>query len=221
LTLGRKMRSNVYIGSGSADRAPARLGDNDRVLLPLVVAVLRSALILAGEPVSFDAAMAPRFTPAQIAGASAATRAGLARWAATEQGRGLLAALDPREIRVVIIEDAGEDGSGRAPQPAIGTLVATRDHSVMKSYLVIINPTFGVTRVEAVPGAPASAADLVAVAFAGEMLHVAFYARGISLPHHERADFQREWREVAYELGYPSLRHGEREGAAGSVRGAR
>jgi hypothetical protein len=41
------------------------------------------------------------------------------------------------------------------------------------------------------------------------MLHVDFYSRGISLPHHQRADFQDEWRVVARELGYPEMKHHE------------
>lgn len=178
------------------------------VHLLLIALAFRSALILASEPVVFDAAMAPRFTASQIGGSRAATRAGLARWAATVQGRAILASFDPREIAVNIVENGAEDGGGRAPQPAIATLVSASRHSILKSYVVIINPSLGISRVEAMPGAPASPADMAAVAVAGEMLHVAFYARGISLPHHERADFQREWREAAYELGYPSLKHG-------------
>ena len=46
-----------------------------------------------------------------------------------------------------------------------------------------------------------------AAAWAGEMLHIDYYARSISLPHHERPDFQEEWREIARQLGFPNLRH--------------
>ena len=48
---------------------------------------------------------------------------------------------------------------------------------------------------------------MMALAWAGEMLHVSFYAQGVSLPHHNRADFQSQWREVAAELGMPMLTH--------------
>lgn len=39
------------------------------------------------------------------------------------------------------------------------------------------------------------------------MLHIDFYSQGIVLPHHGRADFQRAWREVARQLGFPGLEH--------------
>ena len=57
------------------------------------------------------------------------------------------------------------------------------------------------------PDEPATPADVMAAAFGAEMLHIDFYSRGISLPHHERPDFQREWRAIAVELGMPGLRH--------------
>ncbi len=172
-----------------------------------------SAFVLADERVRFDAKQRPEFTSHQLRYSGESTRSGLARWAATPQGSAMVARLDAREFRIAITEDESEDGAGRAPQPGLATLVAANDHNVVKSYQVILNPTFGVSRVDAVPGYPASAADMMAVACAGEMLHVAFYARGISLPHHKRPDFQREWREVAAELGYPSLQHGDDETA--------
>jgi hypothetical protein len=52
----------------------------------------------------------------------------------------------------------------------------------------------------------------MAAAWAGEMLHIDFYSQGISLPHHERADFQEQWRLVAGELGFPMLPHEEDRG---------
>ena len=51
----------------------------------------------------------------------------------------------------------------------------------------------------------------MAAAWAAELLHIDFYSRGISLPHHQRADFQREWRAIAEELGFPTMPHGEDE----------
>ncbi|MGZ8853384.1 MAG: hypothetical protein ACXW2X_08305, partial [Thermoanaerobaculia bacterium] len=98
---------------------------------------------------------------------------------------------------------------GRAPQPGIATLVSAGDRAKLKSYAIILNPTFfRVTKDQApYPNEPHTAADVMAAAFAAEMLHVDFYSRGISLPHHERADFQREWRTIAAELGMDGLRH--------------
>jgi hypothetical protein len=122
-----------------------------------------------------------------------------------------VARLDPREFHVEIVENLEEESAGRAPQPGLATLVNASNHGVKKSYDVILNPRYGVMRAEAVPGFPASPSDMMAVAVAGEMLHVEYYARGISLPHHERDDFQREWREMAVQLGYPSLPHGVEE----------
>ena len=52
---------------------------------------------------------------------------------------------------------------------------------------------------------------MMAAAWAGEMLHIDYYARGISLPHHERTDFQEECRAIARELGFPNLRHSDDE----------
>src|SRR5438045_2426515 len=56
---------------------------------------------------------------------------------------------------------------------------------------------------------PSAPAQLMAAAWAAEMLHIDFYAHGISLPHHARADFQEQWREIARELGFPRLPHGD------------
>ena len=53
-----------------------------------------------------------------------------------------------------------------------------------------------------------------------EMLHVDFYARGISLPHHQRDDFQSEWQAVAAELGFPALRHNDEDDRRSRRRGA-
>jgi hypothetical protein len=48
---------------------------------------------------------------------------------------------------------------------------------------------------------------MMAAAWAAEMLHIDFYARGISLPHHSRSDFQSEWLIIATQLGFPNLPH--------------
>jgi hypothetical protein len=57
----------------------------------------------------------------------------------------------------------------------------------------------------------------MAIAWAGEMLHIYFYARGISLPHHERPDFQEQWVAIASELGMATVRHDDGDAFARSV----
>jgi hypothetical protein len=167
-----------------------------------------SAFVLAGEPIVLDAAMRPQFTAGQLRGSAAATRAGFARWADTEDGRRLITHFDRREFRVLILEDPREDGAGRAPQPGLATLVAARDHAAVKEYEIILNPKFGITHgFQAMRGEPYSPADLMAAACAAEMLHIYYYSMGISLPHHERADFQAAWRIAIREIGYPNMRH--------------
>lgn len=169
-----------------------------------------AAFILAGEPVQFDGNVRPSFTKLQLTNSADATRAGLTRWAATPEGQRIIRRFDPKEFRVIVSEDFEEGGAGRAPQPGIATLAAAKDHSKLKTYSLILNPTFGLDRgVVALPGYPTTAADIMAIAWAGEMLHIDFYARGISLPHHGRRDFQQEWRAVADELGFPALVHAD------------
>ena len=176
-----------------------------------VAAVITSAFVLAGEHVVFDAGLRPLFTEKQVRETAPEVRAGLARWAATPNGRRLIARFNSPEYAIVIAEDPQEEGPGRAPQPALATLVASADHRAPKSYTVIINPAFRLVQGRNIfPTAqPRTQTDMMAAAFAGEMLHVDFYSRGISLPHHSRADFQEEWREVARELGFPFLAHGD------------
>jgi hypothetical protein len=176
--------------------------------------------VLAGEPVRFDAHSMPRFTDNQIRNSADATRAGLARWAATEQGRKLIAYFSSREFRITITEDSSEMGAGRAPQPGLATLVAANDHSRTKNYELILNPAFFKLPdgMEPLPNQPATPADMMAIAWAGEMLHIYFYAQGISLPHHQRADFQEQWQTVAAELGMPAVRHDDDEATRSTAR---
>ena len=155
------------------------------------------AILLAGEPVRFDPA--PQFTPRQLRHTAAATRAGLARWAATEHGRQIINALAAKEYDVMVLEDDADRSAGNAPQPSLATLVSAGDHAKVKSYVVVLNPTLF--------GDAASTAELMSAAWAAEMLHVWFYAQGISLPHHPRPDFQETWRAIAAELGFPAMRH--------------
>lgn len=166
-------------------------------------------LVLSGERVDFDSNMTPHFTANQVKNTEAATREGLARWAATPHGRALLQSFTDAEYTVNVTEDSSENAIGRAPQPGLATLIAANDREKPKSYDIVLNPLLfrmphGTTPL---PHQPATPADLMSAAWAGEMLHVSFYARGISLPHHPREDFQREWRAAAEELGMPMLTH--------------
>lgn len=168
---------------------------------------------LAGEQVRFNAALQPQFTDNQVQNSAESTRAGLSRWAATEHGQKLIAFFSKKEYRITITEDSGEDGVGRAPQPGIATLAAASDHSKVKTYDLILNPTcFKMPKgMQPLRNQPATAADVMAAAWAGEMLHIYFYAQGISLPHHQRLDFQEEWRTIARELGIPTVRHDDED----------
>jgi len=174
-----------------------------------IATVITSAFVLAGEHVGFDAGLRPLFSDRQVRQTTPEVRAGLARWAATPNGRRLIARFNGREYAIVIAEDVYEEGPGRAPQPALATLVASSDHRALKTYTVIINPAFRLAQGRNIfpTGQPRTQTDMMAAAFAGEMLHVDFYSRGISLPHHQRSDFQDEWRAVARELGYPDMKH--------------
>lgn len=166
-------------------------------------------LLLAGEPVRFDGKMTPQFTDNQLRNTAESTRAGLTKWAATPHGRRLMARFNSSEYEIRVAEDAGEDGAGRAPQPGIAELVQAGDHSRRKIYRLILNPRFNLPKgFQPFPSPrPARPADVMAAAWAAEMLHIDFYARGISLPHHRRTDFQEEWRELAAEIGFPLLTH--------------
>lgn len=167
-----------------------------------------AGLFLLNEPLVFDGTT-PRFSHEQSRRTSPATRDGLRRWAETAQGRMLLSRFSQSDYRIVVVEDGAERGMGRAPQPAMGTMLSAGDGKRLKVYQLVLNPAFAV-----VPGAgkrifrePGTAAELMAAAWAGEMLHIYFYSQGIVLPHHGRADFQRQWQEVAAELGFPALPH--------------
>jgi hypothetical protein len=183
------------------------------------VAADHSGFRLAGERIRFDSMLQPQFTNSQVKNTSDATRAGLSKFASTEYGQRLIRRFSTSEYEIVVTEDADESGTGRAPQPGIATLAAASDRSRLKTYDLILNPTtFHLPKgVTALPWhEPASAADVMAVAWAGEMLHIDFYSKGISLPHHQRPDFQDEWRILAEELGFPTLTHDD--GDEGSLR---
>ena len=178
--------------------------------LLLAASPARATFLLAGQPVRFDADATPRFTSRQMRGTSRATRQGLEKWAATEQGRKLVSRFEAKEFEIVVTEDDDEPGFGRAPQPALATMMAAANRKAVKSYELILNPRFDVPeKFRVLPGEPATPADMMAAAWAAEMLHVYFYSIGVSLPHHAREDFRTGWSEVATQLGWPTMRHGE------------
>ena len=158
--------------------------------------IVLAAIFLAGQAVHFDA-NGVHLTDRQVRATAPTTRAGLERWAATPQGQKLIAIFDTKEYEVDVAERGCGGAAGLAPEPALGTMATAWKHEVVKHYSICIDP--------------AAAPDLMAAAWAAEMLHVWFYARGISLPHHRRDDFQEAWREVAAELGMPALRHGDED----------
>ena len=186
----------------------------------LVFLVALVPLLLAGEQTQIDGNSVPRFTPHQIQSTSEATRLGLTRWAVTAQGRKMIAFLSANACEVTVIEDDAERGIGRAPEPGIATLVAATTHrSQRKRFVIILNPTYFNVPKDMWPlaGQPKNAADAMSIAWAGEMLHIYFYAHGISLPHHTRADFQEQWHAMAAELGMPAVPHEDDDEFAHSV----
>jgi hypothetical protein len=166
--------------------------------------------VLASEPILFDAELHPRFTANQVRDSAASTRDGLAKWAATREGRTIIARFLSTDREVEVIESADELSIGRAPQPGFMTLLAADDHTKVKTYQLILNPSLAAEynqRSAIDLGLPRTPAEVMALAWAGEMLHVDLYAKGIPLPHHQRADFQERWRLVADALGLPRVPH--------------
>ena len=170
-------------------------------------------IVLGGERIHLGDDLSVQFTSSQLRRSQAVTRAAFVRWAATAQGRRILTALAQNNHKIVVIEDPEEEGAGRAPQPGIATLLAANDPAQAKVYEIILNPApvaipKGMTPL---PNQPATAEDFVALAWAAELLHIHFYARGIPLPHHNRPDFQEAWLEIATQLGFPTSEHGEED----------
>lgn len=183
----------------------------------MLIAALIYGIVLAGEPVRFDANHKIAFTDRQVRATSAATREGLLRFAATPEGWRMLRHFGTSEYTIVVVESPDDSEVASAPEPGIATLVAANDHSIAKTYEIVLHPIpfslpDGAT---ALPNQAATPADQMAAAWAAELLHIDFYSRGISLPHHERADFQREWRTIASELGFPGMLHGEDDERSG------
>lgn len=175
--------------------------------------------VLADEAIRFDADLRPQFSAHQLRTSAEATRAGLVKWAATAEGRSIIARFRVEDREVIVVESADEPTIGRAPQPGFLTLLAAGDAKQLKTYRLIVNPALaaeyrGSKSIDL--GLPRTAADAMALAWAGEMLHIEFYASGIPLPHHQRADFQERWRKVAGALGMSRAEHmTENEGPIG------
>lgn len=176
-------------------------------------------VILGGEAVDIrDDGV--RFTTTQVRDTSAATRAGLVRWSKTRQGKTILRYLAEHSCAVTVVEDADEPSIGVAPQPGIATLASRLHSEERRQFVVVLNPAiFKVPEgASLLPGEPANAGEMMAVGWAAEMLHVYFYAQGISLPHHRRDDFQKLWLASAAELGFPQMKHGGEEEAGPGAR---
>lgn len=172
--------------------------------------LLLLTILLANERIAFDADRVPHFSEQQVRASAESTRAGFVKWAATAEGKEILAKLDAADREIHISESADESGFGRAPQPGFATLLASQDEKKIKTYQLILNPTRAAEYRNADSidfGEPRTPADVMAVAWAAEMLHIEFYARGIPLPHHRRKDFQERWLKVATALGFPLVEH--------------
>jgi hypothetical protein len=171
--------------------------------------------VLADEVIRFDAELRPQFSAHQVQTSSEATRAGLVKWASTPEGKSIIARFQARDREVIVLESADELTIGRAPQPGFLTMLAAGDSKQLKRYHLIINPTIAAqyNSPKSIDlGLPRTPTDAMALAWAGEMLHIEFYAAGIPLPHHQRADFQKRWRLVAEALGMPRVEHVTEEG---------
>lgn len=172
--------------------------------------------VLAGESIPFDAGLRPQFTEHQVRTTSLATRDGFAKWTATPEGKSIVRRFHETEREVHVFESDLETGIGRAPQPGFATLLYAGDRTRRKRYDLILNPALAgqySKPSELDLGLPRTPGDVMAVAWAGEMLHIDFYADGIPLPHHRRADFQERWRAVAVALGFPLVDHATDEGS--------
>jgi hypothetical protein len=173
-----------------------------------------ATFLFAGEPLLFDDELRPRFTQHQVSGSAESIRVGLAKWATTAEGRKLIARFRTVEYEVTVTEDREDVAPGRAPQPGIATFITAGDPTKVKHYSLILNPALAAqySRADAIDlGEPKTPGDVMAAAWAGEMLHIDFYADGIPLPHHNRPEFQERWRAVASELGFARMRHDTEE----------
>jgi hypothetical protein len=182
----------------------------------MIGAFVLATFVFAGEAIPFDVSLRPQFTRNQLSRTSSITRAGLAKWAATQQGHRLIDRFRTPEYVITVSEDRDEGSPGRAPQPGMATFLATSDPTKIKYYTLIVNPAVAEEyrmsdTISLDLGEPRTPDDVMAAAWAGEMLHIDFYANGVPLPHHNRSEFQKRWRQVAFELGFPRMRHDTEE----------
>jgi hypothetical protein len=185
------------------------------LLLSANSAFAAGGFVLAEETIRFDAELLPQFSAKQMRATAEVTRAGLVRWAATAEGKAIIARVQSGDCEVIVIESTDEPTIGRAPQPGFLTLLAAGDRKQLKSYTLIVNPNVAAqyNRPKSIDlGLPRTPVDAMALAWAGEMLHIEFYAQGIALPHHQRVDFQERWQRVATALGMPRVEHVTSEG---------
>lgn len=154
------------------------------------------------------------FTNRQLKHTAEATRAGFVKWATTPEGRRLIARFRKPEYEIMVLEDRGEGSLARAPQPGMTNFLVASDPTKTKYYTLLLNPSIAELyhHADALDlGEPHTPVDVMAAAWAGEMLHIEFYADAITLPHHRRPEFQERWRKVAFELGFPRMRHDTEE----------
>lgn len=172
-------------------------------------------LVLAGEPVTFSRRWVPEFTAAQVEKTVSSTRRGLAKWALTKEGRAWVEKWRSGEFEVIVVENAAREALGEAPAPGLATLAASDDRTKLKRFTINLNPYMAAdfTRERVRYAEIPTPDDAMALAWAGEMLHVSFYASGIALPHHGRPDFKQRWHDVAMQLGFGKVAHGENGGA--------
>lgn len=176
----------------------------------MLALLLATGFILAGEAIEFDADLRPRFTEKQVRETAASTRAGLVKWAATAEGKAIITRFQVSDREVVVTESGDEPSIGSAPQPGFLTMLAANDRAKRKTYQLVVNPSLAAqydNKTAVHLGLPQTPADVMALAWAGEMLHIDFYANGISLPHHDRPDFQERWQEVVAAMGMPRVDH--------------
>ncbi|MHB0969769.1 MAG: hypothetical protein ACYC7A_15195 [Thermoanaerobaculia bacterium] len=157
----------------------------------------------------FSDELVPEFTATQIEKTVSSTRAGLAAWVKTSEGRAWVEKWKSGEYEVVVTEDGDDESLGEAREPGIAMLLAASDRKTVKRFAINLNPyvaadyTSDRVRFAEIPSPDVA----MAAAWAGEMLHVSFYAAGINLPHHERPEFQERWRRAAMEHGVGKLEH--------------
>jgi len=94
-----------------------------RWLFITTVGTTRSAFVLSGERVQFAPAMTPRFTARQMETSNPATRAGLAKWAKTAEGRKLIEFFRATEYEIRVTESEAEEAARTRAATGVGDAV--------------------------------------------------------------------------------------------------